>query len=69
MPNKTDYLEQYSAAVRAKNTYDAIVRDIRDERQQLQALNQLIQSERNTLAQLEAASRRRAPNRVSRRKS
>jgi hypothetical protein len=54
MPNKTDYLEQYSAAVRAKNTYDAIVRDIRDERQQLQALNQLIQSERNTLAQLES---------------
>ena len=55
MPAKSQtYLEQYSAARRAASTYDAVVRDIRDERQQLQALQQLIQSERNTLAQLEA---------------
>ena len=56
MPTKSEeYLEKYSAAVRASNTYDAVVRDIRDERQQLQALQQLIASERNALVQLENA--------------
>ena len=56
MPTKSEqYLEQYSAARRASRTYDAVVRDIRDERQQLQALQQLIASERNALVQLENA--------------
>ena len=56
MPTKSEqYLEQYSAAARASRTYDAVVRDIRDERQQLQALQQLIASERNALVQLENA--------------
>ena len=55
MPKYDEYLEQYSAARRAANTYDAIVRDIRDERQQLQALQQLVASERNALVQLENA--------------
>lgn len=54
MPAKYEaYLESYSAAVRSKNAYDAIMRDVLDERQQLAALQQLIASERNTLAQLE----------------
>ena len=56
MPTKSEeYLDQYSAARRASRTYDAVVRDIRDERQQLQALQQLIASERNALVQLENA--------------
>ena len=54
MPKYDEYLVQYSAELRAARQYEAIVRDIQDERQQVLALQQLIQSERNTLAQLEA---------------
>jgi len=54
MPAKYEaYLDSYSAALRTRKAYDAIMRDVLDERQQLAALQQLIASERNTLAQLE----------------
>ena len=55
MPKYDEYLVQYSAELRAARQYEAIVRDIQDERQQVLALQQLIQSERNTLAQLDQA--------------
>ena len=54
MAKYDEYLRQYSAELRAARQYEDIVREIQDERQQVQALQQLIQSERNTLAQLEA---------------
>ena len=54
MAKYDEYLRQYSAELRAARQYENIVREIQDERQQVQALQQLIQSERNTLAQLEA---------------
>lgn len=54
MAKYDEYLRQYSAELRAARQYETIVREIQDERQQVLALQQLIQSERNTLAQLEA---------------
>ena len=55
MAKYDEYLRQYSAELRAARQYETIVREIQDERQQVQALQQLIQSERNTLAQLDQA--------------